>query len=241
MAKSHSRSEPSLLDSSTALLAKYQIRIGQHPPTGAVGSQRAFSGLTALSVPVLDSPESGGGWLLEQWDPAGGAARLQQGLGGGGTGLGGAVEGIASGEGNRRTPAHAHPAHKSASPRSRKPAPYSGWLGPPLRSPRPLPDPHPFERNLQPHRPSRQEEGPWALAPARLGLEARWAAQAATSPSWGRVSSHSPNPGGELGEGAGQGRKRAGAVFVAALPSGTDGWGRERVRGRRRRDAGAGG
>lgn len=50
-----------------------------------------------------------------------------------------------------------------------------------------------------------------------------------------------PQPGGELGEGAGQGRKRAGAVFVAALPSGTDGWGGERVRGGRRRGAGAGG
>lgn len=57
-------------------------------------------------------------------------------------------------------------------------------------------------------------------------------------PPGGGVSSHFPPPptpgagrGGEAGKGAGQGRKRARAVFVAALPSGTDGWGGERVRG----------
>lgn len=87
--------------------------------------------------------------------------------------------------------------------------------------------------------PLRRKEETSALAPAGPGLGAGWAMQAETSGSWGRVSPHSPTRGGELGEGAGQGRKRAGAVFVAAPPSGTDGWGEERVRGERRRGAGA--
>lgn len=55
LAKSPSRPEPSLLDSDTAaLLAKYQIRIGGHPPMGGVGwvgGQGTCPGVTTLSVP----------------------------------------------------------------------------------------------------------------------------------------------------------------------------------------------
>lgn len=89
----------------------------------------------------------------------------------------------------------------------------------------------PFHPNLLPHRLWRLKEGsrhspcsavawdPLGDASRDLGL-------------LGEGCLPSPRSGmGNLGRGAGQGRKRAGAVFVAALPSGTDGWGGERVRG----------
>lgn len=65
-------------------------------------------------------------------------------------------------------------------PRVSTSSPLHGLLCCPLRSPRDLPDPYPFKRYLQPHRPSRQEAGISALAPARLGLGTGWAMQAGT-------------------------------------------------------------
>lgn len=83
--------------------------------------------------------------------------------------------------------------------------------------------PPPFQALSAPPSILRPREGGWTLAPAQLGLRTGWELPPEISASRGR--------GGELGEGAGQGRKRAGAVFVSALLSGTDGWGGERVRG----------
>lgn len=137
---------------------------------------------------------------------------------------------------------HTPPTHKSAaSPGSRPPTPSPGLRCSRLRSPTSYPTPTLSSSTSSPTDPRDAGRGVPALAPAGLGLGTQGARQAEASASWGRVSLHFATPGAELGEGAGQGRKRAGAVFVAALPSGTDGWGGERVRGGRRRGAGADG
>lgn len=52
-------------------------------------------------------------------------------------------------------------------------SPYPGLLGPPSRSPRALPGPHLFQRDLQPLRPWRPRKGIWARVPAGLGPRGR--------------------------------------------------------------------
>lgn len=132
-------------------------------------------------------------------------------------------QGEASREGNP-APLHTHALPRSLAPWALTFSPHPGLLCPPSRSPHALPDPHLFKRDLQPHRPWRPKEGISAPVPAGLWLSGPGGRcpQKPRPPGEGVFSL--PLTGWELGEGAGQGRKRAGAVFVAALPSGTDGW-----------------
>lgn len=121
------------------------------------------------------------------------------------------------------TPLHIHPLPTSLPfPGSRSPDPYPGLLCPPspniLSSVIPCPtDPRGRRRGSR-------------LCPCPAGA---WDRVGDAGRDLGLLGEGCLLPprsrGGELGEGAGQGRKRAAAVFAAALPSGTDGWGGERV------------
>lgn len=125
-----------------------------------------------------------------------------------------------SGKGTRAL-AHARAAQESA-PLGLDLQPHPGLLCPPARSPPRPPDPHLLQRDLQPLRPwSPKEGGGLGAGPCRAA--AGGPVPAETPASGGGSLPHPPNGVGAR-EGAGLGRKRAGAVFVAAPPpSGTDG------------------